>query len=115
MKKRVTRKFVIENYKVLKVGYCALQGLLRYYAPRYYTAGVYGWNADVYVFGDVAICTGYRPFGEKAGLVEGTESGAGAILKNPELDWKEQSDALDALLENFLDYNRKHVLCDEEG
>ena len=29
--------------------------------PDYYTAGVYGWNCDVYVIAGLAICTGYRP------------------------------------------------------
>lgn len=32
--------------------------------PAAYTAGVYGWNADIYpITSGVAICTGYRPFG----------------------------------------------------
>lgn len=31
---------------------------------RYYTAGVYGWNADIYdIGGGIALVTGYRPFG----------------------------------------------------
>lgn len=29
-----------------------------------YTAGVYGWNADIYEFDTFAIVTGYRPFGK---------------------------------------------------
>lgn len=33
---------------------------------QYYTAGVYGWNANVYVFPaySTAIVAGYRPFGK---------------------------------------------------
>lgn len=52
------------NYEsIIKVGYCDLQNLLKYESPIAYTAGVYGWNADIYDFGGVAIVTGYRPFG----------------------------------------------------
>lgn len=65
MKFRTTRKAVKENfYKVISVGYCALQNLLTYETPIAYTCGVYGWNADIYAFGNVAIVTGYRPFGD---------------------------------------------------
>ena len=65
MKFRTTRKAVKENFaKVISVGYCDLQNLLTYEAPIAYTCGVYGWIADIYTFGGVAIVTGYRPFGD---------------------------------------------------
>lgn len=67
-KTRVSRKWVLENYPtVISVPYCALQHVLSQYEPRYYTAGIYGWNSDIYVIGngEVAISTGYRPFGNK--------------------------------------------------
>lgn len=65
MKEKITEKRVKEMYgKVIRIAYCNLQTLLRYEEPKYYTAGVYGWNADIYqVDSDVAIVTGYRPFG----------------------------------------------------
>ena len=31
-----------------------------------HTEGVYGWNADIYEFGQFAICTGYRAFGNRS-------------------------------------------------
>jgi len=34
-------------------------------APMAYTAGIYGWNADIYAFGSIALVTGYRPFGKE--------------------------------------------------
>lgn len=65
MKFQTTRKAVKGYFsKVISVGYCSLQNLLTYEMPIAYTKGVYGWNADVYAFGDVAIVTGYRPFGD---------------------------------------------------
>ena len=49
---------------VIKVGYCDMQDALKGREPNFYTAGVYGWNSDVYVLDrDTAIVTGYRPFG----------------------------------------------------
>lgn len=65
MKKRTTKKYImsLEN-KIIKVGYCELQHLLTYVEPDFYTAGVYGWNSDVYLLGNgIVIVTGYRPFG----------------------------------------------------
>ena len=82
MKPRVTQKLVKESYaNVISVGYCGLQHLLRYENPRAYTAGVYGWNADVYEFGGTAIVTGYRPFGDTVPreLIEKYEKKAKAI------------------------------------
>ena len=49
---------------VIKVGYCDMQDALKWREPIFYTAGVYGWNADVYVIDCyTVIVTGYRPFG----------------------------------------------------
>ena len=65
MKPRVTQKSVKESYaNVISVGYCNLYYLLRRENPRAYTAGIYGWNADIYELGGTAIVTGYRPFGD---------------------------------------------------
>lgn len=58
------KKEVKENYKCYSIGYCEAQDLLSLEGANFYTAGVYGWNADVYIFGNTAIITGYRPFGE---------------------------------------------------
>ena len=49
---------------VIRVGYCDMQSALTWREPNFYTAGVYGWNADVYVIdADTVVVTGYRPFG----------------------------------------------------
>ena len=49
---------------VIRVGYCDMQSALTWREPNFYTAGVFGWNADVYVIDyDTVIVTGYRPFG----------------------------------------------------
>lgn len=60
MIKRVTRKEVAGFYTCYGCGYGDLQYLLKYQNRRYYTCGVYGWNFDVFTFGNYAITTGYR-------------------------------------------------------
>lgn len=65
MKTKTTKKAIMNAYKnVIKVRYCDLQDALKWCEPNFYTAGVYGWNSDVYVIDyDTVIVTGYRPFG----------------------------------------------------
>lgn len=65
MKTKTTKKAIMNAYSnVIKAGYCDMQSALKWREPNFYTAGVYGWNADVYVIDyDTVIVTGYRPFG----------------------------------------------------
>jgi hypothetical protein len=65
MKTKITKKAIMNAYRnVIKVGYCDMQDALKWCEPNFYTAGVYGWNSDVYVIDyDTVIVTGYRPFG----------------------------------------------------
>ena len=64
-KQRVTARCIREaesaGHPTVRVGYCDLQGALSGITPDYYTAGVYGWNCDVYTIAGLTICTGYRP------------------------------------------------------
>lgn len=65
MKFRTTQKDIKNSYyNVLSIGYADLGYLLQHRDPEAYTAGVYGWNADIYGIGNTAIVTGYRPFGK---------------------------------------------------
>ena len=57
---KVTGKWLKENFNCISAGYCDLQYLLQYESPLYYNCGVHGWNYDVYVTGNYALCTGYR-------------------------------------------------------
>ena len=63
MKIKVTNKILKNNYfKLWRVGYCDLQYIMQGYEPRFYNAGVYGWNFDVFESPDgrAVISTGYR-------------------------------------------------------
>lgn len=63
-KYRTTAKAIRDAMKAgmptVALGYCELQSLLSCADPEAYTAGVYGWNFDVYQIGGLTICTGYR-------------------------------------------------------
>lgn len=66
IKTQVTKKEIINGFKhVIPLCYCSAQNLLNYKHANYYTySRTYGWRADVYVINnDVAIVTGYAPFG----------------------------------------------------
>ena len=65
-KKRTTKVFINHNFKkIIEVGYCDLQFFLKHESPKYYTRGIYGWNADIYTFGDIALSTGCDMYVEK--------------------------------------------------
>lgn len=68
---KVTKKAVLEfananNKKVRCCGYCELDKYVNRNDPKLiklgYAAGVYGWNYDVFLYNDLIIVTGYRPF-----------------------------------------------------
>lgn len=72
-KRKMTMKSVKDYAKVTgrpiyKTGYLNLQNELEMVEPDGYTAGVYGWNCDVYIFYDFIVTTGYRPFGDNISL-----------------------------------------------
>ena len=61
MKFRITTKYIKENYsRIISVGYNKIPTLLRNHNAIAYTAGIYGWNYDIYDIDGVAICTGHH-------------------------------------------------------
>ena len=62
-KKKTTRRAMKQsNEKIISVGYCWLQYLLRTKdADSYCYSQSSGWDCDNYYVGSVVISTGYRP------------------------------------------------------
>lgn len=61
MKQKVTAASIRKlSAKKIALGYCEAPYLLRNHEPIAYTAGIYGWNFDVYAINGVVVCTGYR-------------------------------------------------------
>lgn len=106
MKYETTKKAVMNGYyKIIGIGYCDAQYLLLYKNPTAYTHGIYGWNADVYDFGTVAIVTGYRPFGNTHpdwSLVEEYNKTAERISNDRDLSYDEKCDRVNTLLDVFI-------------
>lgn len=101
MKYKTTRKAVVAGSpRLVSVGYCDLQTLLRYHSPIAYTSGVYGWNFDVYEIHGLTICTGYRGMpGRTAHNILKYEQAARDALER--LDWKEAEAEIERLLSEF--------------
>ena len=82
-KQRTTARNIREAMRAgaptVYVGYCDAWAMLSGIAPYYYTAGVYGWNCDIYIIAGLTICTGYRGMiGERAVLTADYERRARA-------------------------------------
>lgn len=61
---RTTNREMTTEALTYAVGYASLQYLFHFENPVAYTAGVYGWNSDIYLLhGNTYISTGYRPCG----------------------------------------------------
>ena len=106
MKFKTTKKAIMAGYtKCISVGYCSMQYLLRYEEPIAYTSGVYGWNADIYSFGNICIVTGYRPFGNihpDYEVIEKYELEASKIAEDWHIPYNERRQRLHNMVMDML-------------
>lgn len=110
MKYKTTAKAIREEMRsgarVVSIGYCDAQTLLRNHAPVAYTSGVDGWNFDVYKVYGLTICTGYRGIvGPTARNVREYEHKAREIaMKWSDYGhWDKMDEAIENLLKEFCD------------
>ena len=108
MTREITRKCAIARYgdDAIRIGYCDLQYLLRGYDRDYYTAGVYGWNCDIYIFKNATITTGYRGmFGRSVDyeLTRKYDNMARKVWNDNSLSYDEQKNKVDVLLNEYLE------------
>ncbi len=104
MKTKVTKKQIMNNYpSILSLGYCELQQLLNHFSPSYYTCGVYGWNADIYIIDDICIAAGYRPFGNQIERSERTRAEREyEALKDKNLSCDAETQAIKEILKSLV-------------
>lgn len=104
MSKIKVSKSDVKNHhrKVLSIGYCQAQTLLKCEAPLMYSCGIYGWACDYYVIDDVIICTGYNPIGKCIDyeIIKKYEKKAEAI--DWRQDWQEVKKQHKKLLAKFI-------------
>ena len=105
MKFKTTRKAIVNGSgRLVYAPYAELQYLLRYHDPVAYTAGVYGWNFDVYEIGNLTICTGYRGMpGRRANNIGEYERRASEIYHDYGKSFEEQKEEINRLLMEFCE------------
>lgn len=105
---KTTAKAVKNSYyNIITVGYCDLQYLLAYFQPAYYTAGVNGWNCDVYIIdAKTVIATGYRPVSGNMHDYEITkkynEKARDAIYSDRDLDYRTKKSKASKMLSDYV-------------
>lgn len=106
LKIETTKKAILQNYeKVIAIPYCNAQHLLKYCEPRYFTSSkVYGWRADIYIINNVAVVTGYAPFGNVRpcyDIVKSYERRAEMVAQTVS-EYDKRRDQVNALLNEFI-------------
>ena len=92
----------VRQYNAISISYCEACNLLRGLEPIAYTAGIYGWNEDVYlVENNTYITTGYRPHGTRKVPYEKFEEQAKAIYDGNE-DYNTKIAKIAKIREEFL-------------
>lgn len=98
MKRKITKKELKKLYPVqIRVGYCNLQTMLVYKEPEYFISSMHGWDCDVYIIDEIAIVTGYRPFGN--------------VLTNYNECHEFDMQAL-RIIHSFPDYSTQNIMLD---
>lgn len=101
----ITRKDLYRYRKIIAIGYCGAAYLLKPFMRTGYNSGVYGWNYDLYSFGNVAIITGYRningirPDYKK---LEAYNEKARIIWESWDLEYSEKEKQITELLQAFI-------------
>ena len=121
MKYKTTKKEVKSNYRsIIRLGAVELYYLLKFTEPVAYTSGVYGWSADIYDLGNVAIVTGYRSFGNISpdyDIVEKYNQLGREIYEeehDPSKDWNEEREEQEKRLNQLINQFIKEVTNQKE-
>lgn len=113
MRVKVSKQQVLKNnYRILSIGYCELQGLLKNSKSYLYSSGVYGWACDYYEFDGLIISNGYSPIGSSIDykIIRSYEAKANKINYNNELTREQKEKKLKALLNRFIK-KVKELIC----
>ena len=109
MSKSKTTKIAIKaRYdKIVKIGYCNAQFLLKFEEPTAYSERSEGWACDYYDVDGVLISTGYAPIEGKNthcnyDIVKRYDDQAREIICDYSLKWDEQQAKVKTLLTEFI-------------
>lgn len=101
-KKDIRLMAAFHEKKLVKVGYCNLQFLLKFREPFGYSTRAEGWACDYYSLDKFIISTGYAPIGMNVDYdtCRKYDQKAARILGN-NWSWKRQRAELDKLIAKF--------------
>lgn len=106
MKFKTTKKEIMNGYRdIICVGYCNLQNMLNTENPIAYTTRAEGWGSDIYEFGNIAIVTGYAPFGNirpNYDIQKKYDDMAEKIVYDYSIQWADRKIKLLNLIEQFI-------------
>ena len=114
-----TKKAVMQHFDITAdIQFGHFQYLLNYQRPEARTEGIYGVNAYIYDFDDIAIVTGNRPYGNYKmdwNLMNEYEDKAKAISKNHDLSFEEKEEQTNALLNEVIEFIKEDYRKQKEG
>lgn len=106
IKYKTSMKAIKENNaKVICIGYCAAQNLLRFNEATAYSSGTYGWNCNFHQINSyTVIATGYRTSGKLADytIVEKYDNLASEIISNKSISWDDKKSQIENLILDFI-------------
>lgn len=108
MKFKTTKSAIKNGYnRIISVGYCDLQGLLRYENPIAYSTRAEGWACDYYDVDGVCISTGYAPLKEKNTkrdwkMYQEFDKKAQEIISDRTIPYEQQKELVERLLIDFV-------------
>lgn len=108
MKIKVTRKEMKNQFnKIIGIGYCDLQFLLKYEDPFAYSTRSEGWACDYYNINGILISTGYAYLDSKNTkrdykIIREYDYKAREIVCNYDLPYEEKKEQVTKLLNNFI-------------
>lgn len=114
-----TKRAVINHFDITaEIPFGHFQHLLNYQRPEARTEGIYGVNAYIYDFDDVAIVTGNRPYGNYKmawNLINEYEDKAKAINNNRTLEYEERKNQVNTLLNEVIEFIKEDYRKKKEG
>ncbi len=120
MKTQITLKQLKQMFsKRIAIGYCDASYLLKFEEPMAYTAGVYGWNNDIYAIDGCAIVTGYRnlcgTINCNKSRVRDYNDKAYDIICDNSIDWDTKKTKVKTLLDSFIMQELNDHECEKVG
>lgn len=111
MKFKTTKKAIKEGFaKIVKVGYCDAQNILRFENAVAYSSGGSGWGCDYYdLKNGICISTGYDPIGSKNEIVAKYEALAREVENDYNTSYEVRKETIQDLYSRMVEELEKDL------